>query len=639
MQILLALIPLLAYFGIFIYLSNKFPSDPTRRVLIHSAIWFGCYLVLSMEVLSIFSWITIMGLVLTWLLPVVLFFTWFWRKKGQGEKVMLPRFQLPSSGWNRLLMVMIAAILVITALVAWITPPQTWDSLTYHLSRVAHWAQDRSIWHYATGIDRQTSMPPGAEELILNTYVLTQSDRLANFPEWVAMVGSLIGVSLIAYYLGAKSTGQWLAAAFAATIPMGIVEASSTINDYIATFWVVCAVVEVLAYYKNNENRSLVYCSAAAGLAILTKPVAVPFLIPFALWLVYLITKRHGIVSLFKWGAVAILIISLLNAGYLVRNYITYGALSNPVDFETHYNQLHSVQGLVVTTLKNMGVHMGLPYLPRLNDTWNELILKTAIKLGLDINDPRMTAVGYFRVSAPSTAEDTVSNPFHAYLIFALFILMFFVFKKHGWSLIIYGLLVASTFILFSFIYKWNVFGTRYDLAFFVIFAPVAGIILEGFDKYKPGYVIMVLLLLASLPWLVSIKSRSLIVRPGHSYLQSSILTEPRQNMYFANAGSIQESLTQMTGKIKSTGCTDIGIMLLGDDPEYLVWELMGAPRTPANIQWIVSSPTSRYSPQDFQPCAVICQDCEVNQNIRGNVFSGEYGNLQLFLKPQSTEP
>ena len=56
---------------------------------------------------------------------------------------------------------------------------------------------------------------------------------------------------------------------------------------------------------------------------------------------------------------------------------------------------------------------------------------------------------------------------------------MFFMIKKLGRSLLVYGLLVASTFLLFSFIYKWNAFGTRYDLAFFVLFAPAAGVILE----------------------------------------------------------------------------------------------------------------------------------------------------------------
>ena len=121
----------------------------------------------------------------------------------------------------------------------------------------------------------------------------------------------------------------------------------------------------------------------------------------------------------------------------------------------------------------------------RVNNAWYLLILKIVVKLGLDINDPRMTAVGYFHVIAPSTSEDVASNPYHAYLILALFITMFFMLKKLARSTIGYTLLVASTFLLFSFIYKWNAFGTRYDLAFFVLFAPAAGIILEKFDKFK----------------------------------------------------------------------------------------------------------------------------------------------------------
>ncbi len=635
MQNLLALIPLLAYFAIFTFLKNRFSSDPVRRVFINAAIWFGCYLVLAMEVLSIFKWITVAGLVIIWLIPITLFGVWVWRKKMRGESITLPRIQLPSSGWNRLLMVVIGTVLVITALVAWITPPQTWDSLTYHLSRVAHWAQDRSIWHFATGIDRQTSMPPGAEEMILNSYVLTQSDRLANFPEWTAMLGSLVGVSLIAYYLGAKSTGQWLAAAFAVTIPMGIVEASSTINDYVATFWVVCVVVEVLAYYKNDENRSLVYSAAAAGLAILTKPVAVPFLIPFAVWLVYLIGKRHGIVTILKWGGVAILIIGLLNVGYLARNYITYGALSNPVDFETHYNQLHSVQGFIATLLKNVGMHAGLPRMDEYNHAVYMLILKTVVKLGLDINDPRMTAVGYFQVVSPSTYEDTTSNPFHAYLIFAMFISMFFVLKRHGRLLLVYGLLVASTFLLFSFIYKWNAFGTRYNLAFFVLFAPAAGVILEGWDKVKAGYIVTALLLIGSLPWLLSINSRSLIIFPG-SNSHESIISNSRRDLYFTNASGVKDTYTQYADTIKAQGCSEVGVMLRGDDPEYLLWVLMGAPRFTGRIEWIVSGPTDRYSPADFKPCAIICNGCTRDQSpLRGLTIAQQRGDIWLFLPPE----
>ena len=636
MQILLALLPLMVSACVFIYLSNRHPKDPRRRILLQSIIWLGCYLAASMEVLSIFKGITTLGLALTWLVPCTIFAGWLWRNKAAGRKVRWPEIRLPNSWWIRFLLVIISIVVFITALVAWITPPQTWDSLTYHLSRVAHWAQDRSIWHYATGIDRQTSMPPGAEEWVLNYYVLTQSDRLSSFPQWSAMVASLFGVSLIAYYLGAKSSGQWLAAAFTATIPMGIVEASSTITDYVATFWVVCVVVECLAYYRNSENRSLVYLGLAAGLAIFTKPISVPFLIPFALWLAYLLVKRQGWVKLLKWVGIAVLVIGLINAGYLARNTLTYGALSNPVDFETHYNQLHTVPGFITTVLKNIGMQVGLPGLDGVNHTWFVLILKVVNKLGVDINDPRITAVGYFHVSAPTTSEDGASNPYHAYLIFLLFIVTFFLVKKAGRSTLLYGISAALTFLLFSLIYKWNAFGTRYDLAFFVLFAPVAGMIFELLDRYKIGYALTTLLFIGSFPWLFGISSRPLIPQLGYGVSQSSILQASRQDLYFANALSVREVYTELTAAIKSQECNRIGLMLKGDDPEYLIWELMGAPSDTLNIEWIISGPTDRYSLPDFTPCAIICRGCSMDQTpLRNLEIAIQRGDTWLYLPPE----
>jgi hypothetical protein len=636
MQIFLAFIPLVACFCIFIFLHHRHPEDPIRRVVLNAVVWYGCYLVFWLEVLSIFKLVTQASLVMIWGVPIIAFIGWWWRKKAVGQQLTFPSIRFPHTWWDWLLLLVICCVLVTTALVAWISPPQTWDSLTYHLSRVAHWAQDRSIWHFATGSDRQTSMPPGAEEHILNFYIMTQGDRLSNFPEWFAMLGSLVGVSLIAYYLGAKTSGQLLAAGFAATIPMGIVQASSSITDYVATFWVICAIAEVMAYHKSDENRSLVYISLATGSAILTKPTVIPFLIPFICWLGYLLIKRHGLAITSKWGVSAILMTGIINVGYLARNVVTYGALSNPIDFTNHYNQLHSLQALVVTVLKNIGMQVGLPGLDKLNNAWFVMILKISVKLGLDINDPRMTALGHFHVSAPSNYEDAASNPYHAYLIFILFVLMFFLVKKHGKPFLVYGLLAASTFVLFSFIFKWNAFGTRYDLAFFVLFSPMAGIILGGFDKFKPGTLIVGLLFVGSFPWLFSIVSRPLIAHPEGIPGQISILKDSRQDLYFANAPEQRAAYIQFTDLIKNAGCSDIGLMLHGEDPEYLIWVMMGAPDASLNIQWIIRGPTDKYSQPGFKPCAIICHGCTTDQTpIRGLVIARQMSELWLYLPPE----
>jgi hypothetical protein len=46
---------------------------------------------------------------------------------------------------------------------ALITPPNMYDSMTYHMSRVVHWIQNGSLAHYPTSIGRQLFLPPGAE--------------------------------------------------------------------------------------------------------------------------------------------------------------------------------------------------------------------------------------------------------------------------------------------------------------------------------------------------------------------------------------------------------------------------------------------------------------------------------------------
>lgn len=633
MHLFLAIIPALAFTCLLVFLKNLHTEDQTRRLTLQVAILWSCYLVLSIEILSIFRAITLPGLVIMWSLPILAFLAWFGYKKSSGDKVRWPGFQLPTSWWNKFLLILICGVLLLTAVVAWVTPPQTWDALSYHLSRVAHWAQNRSVWHYATGIDRQTSMTPGAEMITLNIYILTQSDRLANFTQWFAMLGSIIGASLIAGYLGAKSTTEWLAAIFTASIPMGIVEASSSITDYVTAFWVVCVVVETLVYYRTSEKRCLMYISLAAGLAILTKPIAIPYLIPFAAWIAYLLVKRNGFLSLLKWSVIAILTIGILNGGYLAQNYVTYGAPSNPVDFQIHYNQLHSIQGFIATVLKNAGMNMGLPNLPGYNHEIFRFILKVVVKLGLDINDPRMSSVGYFQVSPPSTSEDLVSNPYHAYIFFGSFLLMSFTHKKQGWLVITYGLLVAATFLIFSYLYKWNVFGTRYQLPFFVLFAPAAVVILSKFEKIKLGNLVAILLVISCYPWVFQIASRPLIPDPGSALVQGSILNESRLNLYFANAPGERDDYVLFTEGIKSSACSDVGILLEGEDPEYLLWVLMGAPRRSLQIEWLVSGATARYAHADFKPCAVICHGCESGQvNIPGLELAIYTHDMWLYL-------
>jgi 4-amino-4-deoxy-L-arabinose transferase-like glycosyltransferase len=100
------------------------------------------------------------------------------------------------------------------------------------------------------------------------------------------MVGSLIGVSLIVERLKRTSRAALLSAVVAATVPMGVLQASSTQNDYVVTFWLVCAAYSILTT-MDAGSMPLSHAAAigvASGLAILTKGTAYVYLLPFLGW-------------------------------------------------------------------------------------------------------------------------------------------------------------------------------------------------------------------------------------------------------------------------------------------------------------------------------------------------------------------
>ena len=88
----------------------------------------------------------------------------------------------------------LGAILAVTGAIALLAPPNTWDSMTYHMPRVAHWSQAGSVAHYPTHILRQLWLGPWARSSrSLHLYLLTGGDRLANLVQWLAFAGCVAG--------------------------------------------------------------------------------------------------------------------------------------------------------------------------------------------------------------------------------------------------------------------------------------------------------------------------------------------------------------------------------------------------------------------------------------------------------------
>jgi len=198
----LASLPLLTLLTAILFMKSRQNSKGWRWAILRGGVVWGAYAVLSTEALSLVEAIHTWSIVLVWSFPIFLFSLWILRGFSLGKLIHRPSFKIEPDWVQVALISCVALIFILTLIVALRAPPQTWDSLNYRLSRVAHWVQNRSLKHYVTGIEVQNSMPPGAELLLLPFFVLSKGDHLANLIQWTAMVGSVFGVSWIAAQLG-----------------------------------------------------------------------------------------------------------------------------------------------------------------------------------------------------------------------------------------------------------------------------------------------------------------------------------------------------------------------------------------------------------------------------------------------------
>lgn len=225
-----------------------------RHSMLSAAIVWGLLLVAITEILSLSESLTFTWLARTWgfsNIVLICIYTRFVRGQKQPSFIKVIRRIFISFSP---LSLAVTSIVVTVGLTALIAPPNNWDSMTYHMARVAHWIQNQSVRHYPTHELRQLYQSPWSEFAILHLQILSGGDYWANLVQWSSMVGSLVGVSLIAEELGADRGGQIFSSVVAVTIPMGILQGSSTQNDWVASLLVSLPYLFYNAQDKRKEK-------------------------------------------------------------------------------------------------------------------------------------------------------------------------------------------------------------------------------------------------------------------------------------------------------------------------------------------------------------------------------------------------
>src|SRR5689334_23712048 len=147
--------------------ARAWPHGGLRSRLLGAAVVFGVTVVAITELLSAAGRLTPSALVLAWGAAVTL-------AAGAAIASRPRRAAAPSSASEpieplaRALLLPIAGSALVTGLLAARAWPSQWDSMVYHLPRIDHWLQDRSVAFYPTHVVRELFNPPWSEYAMLH---------------------------------------------------------------------------------------------------------------------------------------------------------------------------------------------------------------------------------------------------------------------------------------------------------------------------------------------------------------------------------------------------------------------------------------------------------------------------------------
>jgi len=578
-----------------------------RESMIRSYILILGFVVGLTEVLSLVNHITRPAIIISWsllafILLVILVVIW-WKRNTGVFGVIKKRFSKehkPYSSLEFVIMICIGLILLTTFIIAIYSPPNNFDSMTYHMARISNWIQNQNISYYPTSIPRQNYSLPLAEYVVLHLQIISQTDIFANLVQWSGFVLVVLLVSKIADYFQISRRGQLLTALFAATIPMAILQSSSTQNDLITGLGCLSFGYFLLRTIREKSWNMAFYSGLSLGIALLTKGTA--YIYCAAIGIVIGISEllfnnwKSKISLTIKLVSIVVLAL-LFNSGVYFRNMDLYSNPLSTASDRVTSDEL-SLQGLYTNLIRNGTVQLALP-MPELNKQMTRMV---ADHLAENNINPDFTFANTVFVIEFLINEDESGNfPHFVLLLLGLMIYPWIKDSKRN-NLSAYLISILFSAALFPLTIKWQPWGSRLQLPIFFMGAPLIGYLTDKIRRPKLINILIALSLVAySLPYLTLNDTRPLIPlfkrssplrnnsikrffsdRPdlyneyseiiAPLYKDVSILRTDRSQQYFSSNSSLYQDYLVVMTAVNQLDEKVIGLELGNNDWEYPIW-------------------------------------------------------------------
>ena len=427
-----------------------------------------------------------------------------------------------------------------------LTPPNNHDAMSYHCARVMHWLQNQNIEHFPTAYAHQLSHTPLAEYLILHFQVLSGGDYFSNIIQFGAMFGSMCLIVLISKQLRLSNNTRVCTLLLALTVPMGLFQATSTQNDYVAAFFLLASV-----YF--GLTQQILWLALAIALGGLTKYTVWIVGFPFYVWFGIVFVSENKLPIILQKVYLSLLLFLVIIAPNMYRNYQTFG---NPIGEKIHkyhntgvVNDRISIENTVANLIHNTSNHLGLP-VQKYNLLVDAGIQSTLQHLRISQNSVERNYLSIVPKTTFGFTEDTVGNLWTGWLLLLAVGLggwqwasgKFQPSANQKW----FFLCLLLGYILYAALLKWQPWHARLQLGQTLLSTLIISLVLNRFFSARTVKVIGYGLILCALPIILINKSKPLIYP---EYAVRKLLNAPNERIEetlfenLATAGTMEGSV------------------------------------------------------------------------------------------------
>jgi hypothetical protein len=395
------------------------------------------------------------------------------------------------------------AVLILTV------PQNNYDSMTYHLSRVAYWLQHQNLAAWLTPNPRQTTFPINAELGILWTVLFSGNDHWSGLVQWVCVLAIAIAIFGISRLLGASRPQAAFSSLLFASLPGILLQSTTTQNDLVVTAFFIGCLYYLFLGQKERSRLPLVFSALGIGLSIGTKSTVFFILPVFAICLFvdFMLARFRNFHFYLSWVGLSLAAFLLFGIFGYIQNQLAYGnPLSDKVWTQDIINAPVSRTTLLTANTVFYGYQMidysGVPepaatFLVR-QKSWlfNKIINHLPVPAKDALPDQSLSAM---LNTTPAVHEDTTWFGFIAFLVLIPATIYQFVFglrTRQGnirWMLVALG---AGFVLTFSALIYWSPYKGRYFILPVAVVTPLVYFLYSNKKNRAIAWVIAVLSML-----------------------------------------------------------------------------------------------------------------------------------------------